>query len=565
MAEMVLPGTYIEVRPEGLIVPGRVSVGTVGVIGTAKKGPVGKPTAVSGFLDARARFGRYDAWIDGKNELTLTRAIEIAAAHGATSIIALRVSPVDDNGHTTAVAATYVLKSDSVNCVTLKANEPGTWGNEITVQVVPADGPAFIEAEEQSGSGKTVQLKHTPVRESARNRVWLFTAADGVTKSLKILYNGSEGDLAADAVKIEPSNGTLTFGVTLDTADKVTASYAVEPKSDPDNVVTVVLRFESVEERFTVVSGDDLIQDLAASALVTASKGKEDKPALLPSRTPNAANFGTGENTAGSNGEDARNTDYKAGLDLLLNEDVHIIVGAGRTEAFADELNGHCQLASSDTIRRDRIAVVGPGPGTDLEDLRGHNIDSDRVVFTAPGIVFGDAAAGVDVTLPGAYTAAAVAGLLSSYPPHVSLTNKTLAVSDVETRYTTPELTQLVRAHLLAVEARQGIRVVQGITTSSNTAWRQITTRRIVDYAKFGVRSAALSYIGLLNNERVRTALRTTIASFLNDMVSDEMLISYDLDVSATREQERQGIVAVTMILRPTFSIDFIKVTMFLE
>jgi hypothetical protein len=140
-----------------------------------------------------------------------------------------------------------------------------------------------------------------------------------------------------------------------------------------------------------------------------------------------------------------------------------------------------------------------------------------------------------------------------------------LPVGELEKHYTPAELTQLVQARILALEARQGFRVVQGITTSSNTAWHQITTRRIVDYAKIGVRSAAISYIGLLNNERVRTALRTTIASFLNEMVSDEMLISYELDVSATRDQERQGIVAVTMILRPTFSIDFIKVTMFLE
>jgi hypothetical protein len=48
-------------------------------------------------------------------------------------------------------------------------------------------------------------------------------------------------------------------------------------------------------------------------------------------------------------------------------------------------------------------------------------------------------------------------------------------------------------------------------------------------------------------------------------MVDDEMLISYELDVTATREEERQGIARVTMVLRPTFSIDFIKVTMFLE
>ena len=112
---------------------------------------------------------------------------------------------------------------------------------------------------------------------------------------------------------------------------------------------------------------------------------------------------------------------------------------------------------------------------------------------------------------------------------------------------------------------RQGCRIVKGVTTATFSAFAQITTRRIVDYAKYGVRSAASSYIGRLNNERVRGALQTTITSFLNQMLADELLVSYDLSVSATREEERQGIVQVTMVLRPTFSIDFIKVTMFLE
>lgn len=117
---------------------------------------------------------------------------------------------------------------------------------------------------------------------------------------------------------------------------------------------------------------------------------------------------------------------------------------------------------------------------------------------------------------------------------------------------------------MLALQEKLGFKIVRGITTSTNTAWRQITTRRIVDYAKYGVRSAADPYIGMLNNERVRGALRATINSFLAEMVDDEMLIGYDLTVSATREQELQGICAVTMVVRPVFSIDFIKVTMFL-
>ena len=131
--------------------------------------------------------------------------------------------------------------------------------------------------------------------------------------------------------------------------------------------------------------------------------------------------------------------------------------------------------------------------------------------------------------------------------------------------FTPTELTQLVKAGVLALEKRQGYRVVKGITSSVGSPFAQVTTRRIVDYAKYGVRSAATPYIGLLNNDRVRGAMHATINTFLDGMVKDEMLTGYQLAVTATREEERQGIARVTLTLRPTFSIDYIKVTMFLE
>jgi len=87
MAEMILPGVYIEVRPEGLIVPGRVTVGNLGVVGTAGKGPISVPVILGSYTEARERFGGYDPWIDGKSdELTLVRALELAYAHGATTV-----------------------------------------------------------------------------------------------------------------------------------------------------------------------------------------------------------------------------------------------------------------------------------------------------------------------------------------------------------------------------------------------------------------------------------------------------------------------------------------------
>jgi hypothetical protein len=101
---------------------------------------------------------------------------------------------------------------------------------------------------------------------------------------------------------------------------------------------------------------------------------------------------------------------------------------------------------------------------------------------------------------------------------------------------------------------------VKGITTDTG-AFKQISVRRIVDFAKAGVRAGADAYIGRLNNVRVRAALKATLDGFLSQMVLDEMLVGYTLDVSATREQEVNGICTVTMTLLPTFSIDYIRVT----
>jgi hypothetical protein len=103
--------------------------------------------------------------------------------------------------------------------------------------------------------------------------------------------------------------------------------------------------------------------------------------------------------------------------------------------------------------------------------------------------------------------------------------------------------------------------IVKGISTDTGP-FKQISVRRIVDYAKEGVRRATLPYIGRLNNARVRGAMRGTLNGFLSQMLLDEQLTDFQLEVSATREQEINGIAVVTLYLKPTFSIDYVKVIM---
>ena len=124
----------------------------------------------------------------------------------------------------------------------------------------------------------------------------------------------------------------------------------------------------------------------------------------------------------------------------------------------------------------------------------------------------------------------------------------------------------MIKRNVLAVIDKNGFRVVKGVTTAGRgTPFSAIPTRRIVDFAKYGVRSAANPYIGRLNNARVRAALKATLDAFLTRMVEDEALTGYELEVTATRAQEIAGEVSVVMTLQPTFSIDFVSVTMNLQ
>ena len=474
MAELVLPGVYIEVRPEALIVGGPISVGNIGIVGTAKSGPIGEVTVLGSYSEAKEIFGAYDPFDapeTANKPLSLVRALELAFDNGASTVFAVRVTETEAS----------------------------------------AAGENFIAA----------WNKNTTARKASH-----VVAGSGTT--LKSKRHGSGGNAITVKVEDDPADATKAI---------------------------VTLKSGAIEETYSVPNGTTLTAQVnAGSALVTAEGGAATKP------TATAETAFTG----GLSGANASDADHKLGLDQLLNENAHIILAAGLDDTvITNELKAHVEAASTDKLKRDRIAVVGSRPNPTLAQLIGHTVASDRMIFVAPGIKATDSASSKEVTLPGSYAAAVIAGLLSARDPHISLTNKSISVAALETKFTPDKLEQLVTARVLALEERRGFRVVKGITTD-NGAFRQITTRRIVDFAKFGVRSAAEPYIGLLNNDRVRKALKASINGFLAGMVDDEMLISYELDVTATRDEEIRGIARVTMTVRPTFSIDYIKVVMFL-
>jgi hypothetical protein len=472
MPELILPGVYIEVRPEALIVGGPISVGNIGIVGTANDGPIGEAKILGSYADARENCGAYDA-ITTADALTMVSALELAYNNGASTVYAVRVASA--GAVPSAPAAANMAGNASI--FTLAAKNPGTAGDATRITIVELPAPS---------TNSVVTIKR----------------------------------------------GAATEEYTVGTGTALVAAI-----NDPAN----------------------------GSALVRATPGAN--AANRPVAITNVA-FG-----GGNNGANATPANYAAGLEVLLNQNAHIIVAAGQADnVIGSQMLSHVTVASDDDHRRDRIGILGSRAKAAAQDASAFiaaagtpTVTGERIVYVIPGIKAIDSGATppVEVTLPGAYTAAAIAGLLSSRDPHISPTNKAIAVGGLEVEFNAAQLKNLVTAGTLAIEKRRGFRVVKGITTD-NGAFRQITTRRIVDFAKFGVRSAAEPYIGLLNNDRVRKALKGSINGFLAGMVDDEMLVSYELDVTATRDEEIRGIARVTMTVRPTFSIDFVKVVMFL-
>lgn len=255
---------------------------------------------------------------------------------------------------------------------------------------------------------------------------------------------------------------------------------------------------------------------------------------------------------------------YTAAFGELIKEDVQILV--------APDLSTTAALAvlppiveTAENGQQDLIAVIG-ADGADADAVEAQAQTNDRVILAAPGyFIFNPAAPDTPVALPGNYVAGPVAALVSSLSPQTSPTNKVLpGVGALTQRFSYAERIGLVQNRILALEARNGIRVVRGLTTDDG-GFTQITTRRIVDFAKAGIRQVSNAFIGRLNNERVRAALYSAIDGFLTTMRVDEQLTDYRLEVTATRRDEIEGRAIVNVLLQPTFSIDFVAVTIVVQ
>lgn len=180
ISEMILPGTYIEVRSEGLIGVGGIAVGNIGVVGTANRGPLNTPVILGSYAEAQDTFGAYDRFSTeaGATPLTLTRTLEQVFKGGGSTVYAVRVANLAA-GATMQTMSWRLRDAADATLLTLSATSPGTWANAIVASFSAGAGGApgtltlVLGRLKESFSGVSAQDFFAAIRDGSR----LVTAA----------------------------------------------------------------------------------------------------------------------------------------------------------------------------------------------------------------------------------------------------------------------------------------------------------------------------------------------------------------------------------------------------
>ncbi|NOT56608.1 MAG: phage tail sheath family protein [Deltaproteobacteria bacterium] len=126
MAQVSYPGVYIEEVPSGVRPIAAASTSIAAFIGVAERGPVGEAVKVFNFTEYQNRYGGF------LTNSFLSHAVYQFFNNGGTQCYVVRVAGA------TAASANIALRDRAVTpqtSLTIFANSPGAWGNQLAVVV----------------------------------------------------------------------------------------------------------------------------------------------------------------------------------------------------------------------------------------------------------------------------------------------------------------------------------------------------------------------------------------------------------------------------------------------
>ena len=561
MSSLVVPGVRVEARFD-VLPPLPAPAGILGVVGIVDRPPAdGGLVTVSKATEVRDLLGP-------GTETSMPQLIH-ALANGVSEAV---VSAVAGG----APASARLLNADSAAVVLLRCRSNGAFGNALRAEVrsiADAAGTPVRVGLRLLRNGAVVEsFDDLIVSPGAPDD--LFETVNGRSRYVIALDPGF-----ADAA---PRPGAYAFSDTVNVI-AVPENRDTNPRDlfqirPADGVTPVGLRVEiaaeaagrtgvrvfqgGLQESFSGLTTDPDRSDYLPYALLTQSRfvrvvalSSFAAPARLPAPTTTLVEF--------ENGTSPTVEQYNEAVDRLADDTrVDLVLAAIEPQRTANEARQiHMALAAHAVAMADRGAPriafgsVTPLEQSDIGAIRDHaaTVRNRRFVLVSPTGAEG-----------------CVAGVVGRMNPQDSATFKSVPLFSIAAaRYRESELNRLLgpAINLLVVQDRAGRGVValKGIDTTGD----QVSVTRVADQCIRETKAISENFIGQLNSEEARIALKQQlVATFTRLERAGALVPSTDgkdpaflVDVYSTQTDFAQGIVRIDIAVRPVRAIDYIYAT----
>ncbi len=559
MASLVVPGVRVEARFD-VLPPLPAPSGIVGVAGIVDRIP-----ASSGLIGV-TKVSEVRELLGPGTDVSMPEVVH-ALANGASEVV---ISPVAGG----SPASLTLRNGDSAPCIILRARANGAWGNQLAVEVRGVANAAgdIVRATIRVLRGRTVLETFTDLQVDPTQPDYIFDTINTQSRYLVALDPDFSDDEPADNTYAFDSDDTF-LDIPVEGAPARTLFQLLPASGASTTGLSVVVAAASgkinvnvfqggLQEQFAdlVMNPDDdkflpyvlltqsqLVRVRLLNSLVAAAR----LPA--PTAAPAALTGGTSPTVQ----------QYADAIDLLSDDTridlVMASVESGRADADVRQIHqslaAHAVRMAENGAPRIAFGSVTANEQKNLGAIKDHAalVRNRRFVLVSPAGAEG-----------------AVIGLVGRLNPQDSPTFKPVPLFGISpATYRESELNRLLgpTTNLLVVQDRagRGVVVLRGLDSTGD----QISVTRVADQAIRETKAISENFIGQLNTDDARVALKQQIVATFTRMERAGALVpstdgtdpAFVVDVYSTQLDFAQGIVRVDIAIRPVRAIDYIYAT----
>lgn len=519
MAEYLSPGVYVEEFDSGSKPMEGVGTSTAGFIGLAQRGAtVGTPQLVTNFADFKRQYGGYLSENEFGEYRFLAYAVEHFFVNGGSRCFVMRVTPED------ARAAVGYLPKEEGAVLKITAKNPGTWGNQMQVQIMPSSKARTQVLEIITDNGK---------------KKYKVKKAVGFCPGDIVAYQEKGSDTVIYNQVVSCQDNVLEFANDFD--DSIVDTELLPVKVISTCEFNMEVHFEDIVESYENVSfnineANHISKKTEKSDLIQVEYIAGEEPVILPPfeqlAGDNALTAVSMSFTDGSNGSvstisaaDFIGVDNGAGKRTAIqsfvdNDVVSIMAVPGVTDPNVQlSLVAHCENLAS------RFAVLDmPRNAKKIDDIIAHRdmFDSNYAAFYHPWLTVFDPLDKRNMAIP---PSGSVMGIYARSDNergvHKAPANEVVRACvglDCQFNKGEQDILNPKGVNLIRTFPGMGIRVWGARTASSDATWKYINVRRLFIFIEESIKANTNWAVFEPNDETLWVRVQRTISVFLTGL-----------------------------------------------